>query len=238
MTEKNTGWMSVPTQKRADTSNMTIAEMIEMLERNASSETAAAYGEIKGLYNAYNIAKSEVLLETIIAKCLAIIINNSLNANSTVASTPLKTNKNHPVTLDWEWVQGFEHFLLLNGISETTKQVYIRALKRVMKNYSVTDVTSLKNDIDWFIAQYDGRDQAAHNVHLAALRQFKSFVNDECGYFISVEVNGNEEIVSRIYCTLALARLEYKEIIDDYRNMAKKVKLYDKFATLIEEEII
>lgn len=231
------GWMSAPAQKRADASGMTIDEMIETLEKTATPETAAACGEIKGLYGAYKLAPSNLLLEAIIAKCLTIIINISPGANLSVASTPLKINKNHLPSMDWEWVQGFEHFLLLNVISETTRQVYIRAIKRVMKNYSVTDVNLLKDNIDWYIDQYDGKDQAAHNVHLAALRQFKKFINDGCGYFISVELNSEEEIVSRIYCTLALARSEYQGIIDEYRNTAKKARLYDKFATLIEEVI-
>ncbi len=236
MTEKyNAVWTNVPTPKKIDTAGMTLDQMMGMLDEKVTPETATAFGEIKGLYTAYKLAPSNVLLEAIITKCLAMILHTNADAPSAVVSTPVKQSRTHPASMDWEWVQGFEHFLLLNGISETSRQVYIRALKRVMKKHGITDVEALKKDIDWFINEYDGCDQASHNVHIASLRQFKNYMNDECGYFVSIEINGEEEIVSRIYCTLSLAEQEFEGVVTDYCQTADKIKLYDKFAVLIKE---
>lgn len=231
----NAAWFSTPKFRKNEASDMDLQQMIDLLDERATPETAAVFGEIKGLYSAYKLAPSAVLLEAIVVKCLSIILSNHTASQSFGASTPVKTSRTHPDSMDWEWVQGFAHFLLLSGISENTRQVYIRALKRVIKNNQIYDVKVLIDNIDFYINQYDGNDQAAHNVHLAALRQFRSFIFDECGYFVSVMINGNEEIVSRVYCTLDLARQEFEEIEREYRGVAESVKLYDKFASLVEE---
>lgn len=169
----NLMWVSNPSPKKINTADMSLDQMIDALEQKATAENASDFGEIKGLYAAYKLAPSTVLLEAILAKCLEVILNGSIAGASPAASTPVKPSRTHPASLEWEWVQGFEHFLLLNGISETSRPVYIRAIKRVIKKYGIIEVAELKNDIDWLIDQYDGCDQAAHNVHLAALRQFK-----------------------------------------------------------------
>ena len=239
MAEKYTAaWTNSPAPRKTDVTAMTLDQLIETLDGKSTPKTATAFGEIKGLYTAYKLAPSHVLLEAIITKCLTIILNTKVDDQSSEASTPVKSSRTHPESMDWEWLQGFEHFLLINGISETSRQVYIRALKRVMKKYNITDVEDLKSDIDWYISEYDGNDQASHNIHLSVLRQFKTYAHDERGYFFSIVENGEEEIISRIYCTLDLAQEEFEGLISDYCESADKIKLYDKFANPIKEYVV
>ena len=238
MAEKYTAaWTNAPTPRKTDVTAMTLDQLIETLDKKSTPQSATAFGEIKGLYTAYKLAPSNVLLEAIITKCLTIILNAKASEQPPDISTPVKSSRTHPESMDWEWLQGFEHFLLLNDISESSRQVYIRALKRVMKNYNIADVEALKRDIDWYISEYDGNDQASHNIHLSVLRQFKNYMHDERGYFFAIEENGEEEIVSRIYCTLDLAQEEFEGLVSDYCETADKIKMYDKFANPVKEYI-
>ncbi len=140
--------------------------------------------------------------------------------NATI-STPVKASRIHPSSMEWEWAQGFKHFLIIKQMSEGATHVYMRALKQVMNDADnkISNIHDLKNKIDELIVKYaDGRDKQFHNMHIAALRKFKDYMNDEAGYFISVEKNGNEEIVSRIYCTIELAQQEFEELTIEYRG--------------------
>jgi hypothetical protein len=237
MKEKNNSiyWTNSPTQRKADVVDMPLDQMIAILDEKSTPETANAFGEIKGLYTAYKLAPSNVLLEAMLAKCLSIIIHTEKDSINTCGATLVKSSRTHPASMDWEWVQGFEHFLMMNDITETSRQVYIRALKRVMKKNNINDVETLIRDIEWLIQEYSGCDQASHNVHISTLRQFKAYMNDECGYFFSIEQDGEEEIVSRIYCNFELAEQEFDGIVSDYCENADKIRMYDKFAHLIKE---
>ena len=237
MKEKNNSiyWTNSPTQRKIDIANMSLEQMVAILDEKSTPETANIFGEIKGLYTAYKLAPSNVLLEAMLAKCLSVIIHAGADNQSATVATPVKSSRTHPDSMDWEWVQGFEHFLSMNGITETSRQVYIRALKRVMKKNNINDVETLIRDIEWLIEEYSGCDQASHNVHISALRQFKAYMKDECGYFFSIEQNGEEEIVSRIYCNFELAEQEFDGIVSDYCENADKIRMYDKFARLIKE---
>ena len=235
MKEKNTAkWISYPTSVNKDTSGLSLDEMMAMLDGIAVPENATALGEIKGLYAAHKLAPSGVLLEAIIGKCLSIILGAGTMQQSINLSTPVRLIRSQPASMEWEWVQGFEHFLMLRGISETTRSVYIRALKRVMKKHGI-DVNDLRESIDSYIREYEGCDRESHNVHIGSLRQFKEYMNDECGYFISIENNGYEEIASRIYCTRELAEQQLEDVISEYGASSEKIRLYDKFAVLIRE---
>ena len=233
MEGNNPMWMSCPPSKVAQTADLSLDQMIEELDQSVTPETAAAFGEIKGLYVAYKLTPSTVLLEAILAKCLAILLN--IHRSNASPATPVKLSRTHPASMEWEWVQGFDYFLRINDISETSRPVYIRALKRVMKKYGITRVDDLKKEIDWLIDEYDGCDQGSHNVHIAALRQFKKYMEDECGFFISVVDHGEEEIVVRIYCRLDLAEAEFEDVIAVYDTTAERIRLYDKLATLVKE---
>lgn len=237
MKEKNNSvfWTNTPTQRKIDIADMSLEQMVTILDEKSTPETANIFGEIKGLYTAYKLAPSNVLLEAMVAKCLSVIIHTGADNQSAAVATPVKSSRTHPDSMDWEWVQGFEHFLSMNGISETSRQVYIRALKRVMKKYEITDVEALKKNIEWFIDEYSGCDQASHNVHISTLRQFKAYMDDECGYFFSIEQGGEEEIISRIYCNYELAEEEFEGIVSDYCDTADKIKMYNKFAHLVKE---
>ncbi len=49
-------------------SEMSLEELMEMLDKKAMGKTATVFGEIKGLYTAYKLAPTNVLLEAILAK--------------------------------------------------------------------------------------------------------------------------------------------------------------------------
>ena len=122
-----------------------------------------------------------------------------------------------------------------NGITETTAQVYIRALKRVIRAHGITDVETLIERIDELIDAYQGKDQKAHNVHISVLKQFDAYVQDPNGFVIAVQKDGKEQIVSRIYSTITAAESEMDFVGDDYRGEADKVVLYDKFKRFVKE---
>ncbi len=234
--QNNLLWMCAPAPKKVDVATMSLDQMIELLDQRATPDTATVFGEIKGLYAAYKLAPSHVLLEAIIAKCLTIILNaDGKSSQGVVSLTPAGKSQKRPVSMEYEWIQGFEYFLLLNGISENTAMVYVRALKRVIKNQNIADVDELMDMIDWLIREYEGCDRASHNVHISALRQFKNYMNDQSGYLIAIEKDGIEEIVSRIYCSLDGAQEAYEGIISDDCDGVDKIRLYNKFAKLIKE---
>lgn len=235
MMKKNyEAWVSSPAPQKENSVEMSIEQMINSLDERTNPEMATLFGEIKGLYTAYKLAPSTILLETIVAKCLTAVLQSKMEDRKETTVTPIKSSRTHPSSMDWEWVQGFEHFLMLNGISDNSRPIYIRALKRVMKKYNVTDVETLKENITFYINEYNGRDQASHNAHISALRQFRNFMDDECGYFFSIEKDGEEEIISRIYCNHDLACQEFEELVIEYRDTTESIKMYDKFSKLIK----
>ncbi len=239
MSEKNSiGWISMPTSHTTNAASMSIEEMIEKLEKQSSPENAAAIGEIKGLFRAYKLSPSTALLELIVIKCLTILLDMQATTVSSMVPVSVKACRTHPTSMDWEWVQGFDYFLLLNGISENSRQVYIRALKRVMKNHGIANVEELKERISELIDEYAVTDKKAHNVHISALRQFKDFMLDGCGFFITVEQDGEETIIDRIYCNQERAVQAFENAISKHCDTADKLRLYDKFAKLIKEHII
>ena len=61
---------------------------------------------------------------------------------------------------------------------------------------------------------------------------------DECGYFFTVEKDGEEYVVSRIYCRFELAASEFEGIIEEYRDKADVVRMYGKLANLIDERVL
>ena len=204
--KKLISWIACPTAKKLNLSKMSLDELMELLGEKATAETAKVYGEIRGLYAAYKLAPSTVLLEAIIAKCLQIILNDESSAllpGAGVFTQNAKVDLSEPAWL-WEWVNGFDYFLMLNKVaSEKSRAVYIRALKRIMKNEDpeIKTVRELIDKIYYLIDKYAGIDRQRkenHNVHISALRKFKDYIEDRCGFFYTVEMDGKEEKVERV----------------------------------------
>lgn len=50
-----------------------------------------------------------------------------------------------------------------------------------------------------------------------------------------IEKDGNEEIVSRIYCRPDLAQEEFEGVVTDYGDSVDRVIFYDKFKRFIKD---
>jgi hypothetical protein len=104
-----------------------------------------------------------------------------------------------------EWENGFEAYLLFNGKTEKTIEVYIRCIKRIMKNMQITDINEMLERMDEY--QCNGSNERS------ALTQFDKYVNDGLGYIIVLDESktSKQYALWRGYNTLesALAELEY-----------------------------
>ena len=233
MAENNSDFMIDNMRRRYGFNGLAIDKAMKILEEKTTSDNAADFGEIRGLYTAYKLSPSDLLLEAIIVKCLEIILNNEENVRSLCSTAIPNAREKIPAVLKNEWAEGFLFFLttrLIKSTTENTAGVYIRAIKRVMKNDLNTDnIEVLIERIDEMIAKYDGNDAESHNVHISALRRFKDFIEDDCGYLIVLEYNGKIEVADRLPCSLdkAMSSLELER--EEYAERGIDVVLYDKF---------
>jgi hypothetical protein len=233
MKRENLPWTHPKTER--EDGGRSLESWMARLDAAATPQTAGAFGEIRGLYLAYKIAPSATLLEEMLCKCLALVLDGSKATPEFLPSTASVKGRRGDA-MDYEFLLGFEYFLNeKKGITEATAQVYIRALKRVIRAHGITDVETLIERIDELIDAYQGKDQKAHNVHISVLKQFDAYVQDPNGFFIAVQKDGKEQIVSRIYSTITAAESEMDFVGDDYRGEADKVVLYDKFKRFVRE---
>ncbi len=233
MIENNSNFMVDITRNRYDFNGLTLDAVIKILEEKTTSDNAADFGEIRGLYTAYKLAPSALLLEAITVKCLEIILNNEKNKHSLCSAAMPIVREKIPAVLKNEWSEGFLFFLttrLIKRTTENTAGVYIRAIRRVMKNDLNTDnVAVLIERIDDMIAKYDGNDAGSHNAHISALRRFKDFIEDDCGYLIVIEHKGKIEIADRLPCSLERVMDSIDDQREEYAEADANVALYDKF---------
>lgn len=219
-------WIACPPVRTVSTAGLSLDDLVALLEQSATPETATACGEIKGLYGAYKLAPSTALLETIVAKCLELLLKSR-------SAAPVVATSRKPAFLEDVWVSGFEYFLeVVCGKSEKTTAVYVRAIKRIMKSRNLT-IKDLVARIDDLIAVYDGNDQASHNVHISALRRFKEFILDPCGFVFTVSDQDGEWIESRVYCTWDKVEADYRNMAEEYAQKGQTLKAYDKFGNLL-----
>ena len=210
--------------KNVDFENMTLEEKIAALDGKVPAEQL---GELKGLLGAYRIAPSNALLEAIIAKLIAIILKNNINV---VANQKVLDDEDDFLDLNQEWALAYEHFLALQGKKDSSIEVYVRAIKRIMKDYGITDINEFKKRILELIDLYEGNDQKSHNLNISALKAFLNFIQEGCGVIITyIDKYGDEYVVDRIYCTPDKAISSIDEAIEDYRDRAVKVRMIDAF---------
>ena len=109
----------------------TLKESIESIERNAlitgNAKLSSQIGVIKGLYSAYEMAPNEALLEKI-ATDLAKIIEELLEIPPQAIEVPLSIERSSGDVFD-----EFQEYLDSKGMTQSTSAVYVRSVRRMLK---------------------------------------------------------------------------------------------------------
>lgn len=215
---------NINSAKNVNFGNLTLEEKIAELDGKIPAEQ---FGELNGLLGAYRIAPSNALLEAIIAKLVAIILQKNINI---VANQKDLDDEDDFLDLNQEWALAYEHFLVLQGKKDSSIEVYVRAIKRIMKDYGIADINEFRKRIYELIERYEGNDQKSHNLNISALKAFLKFMQEGCGVIITyIDKYGCEYVVDRIYCTPDKAISSIDEAIEDYRDCAVKVRMINVF---------
>ena len=130
-----------------------------------------------------------------------------------------------------EWENGFEAYLLFNGKTEKTIEVYIRCIKRIMKNMRATDINEMLKRLDEY--ECNGANERS------ALAQFDKCVSDGKGYVIVLEENGGSEkyVMWRAYYTRDAALEELASMREERQVLGKNPNdlwLVDKLGNKID----
>ena len=209
------------TDTNVDLDRLTLEEKIAALDGKVTPEE---YGELKGLLAAHRIAPSSALLEAIIAKLIVII------SKSDTKEADVYNEEDGGLDLDSEWVLAFECFLEFRNRKKSSIDVYIRSIKRIMKEYGISSAIELRNRIQELIRIYDGNDQKSHNLNTSALKQFRDFCDSKCGIITTyIDKNGGEYVVERSFCTPDKALPGFDCMIEEYRDCAVKVRMINPF---------
>lgn len=213
------------TDTNVDLDRLTLEEKIAALDGKVTPEE---FGELKGLLAAHRIAPSSSLLEVIIAKLVVIILKSD-----TKLSTKEEVDYDEDdgrLDIDGEWISAYECFLDYQDIKPSSIDVYIRAIKRIMKEYGISSAKELRNRIQELIGIYDGNDQKSHNLNISALKKFRDFCDSNCGVITTyIDKNGGEYVVERAFCTPDKALPGFDCTIEEYRDCAVKVRMINPF---------
>lgn len=155
-----------------------------------NNEVVSKVAELKGLYSAYEISQNEDILNKIIEGLLDIVdILLKTPANNTQKAILNKNNKIGELS-------DFFDYLIKNGKKPTTADGYRKAINRVIVKNSLSGIEELNKRIDEMIELYDGNDQASHNTHIAALKQYACYLYFKNSYQITLDNdNGTKQVV-------------------------------------------
>ena len=130
--------------------------------------------EIKGLYTAYELAPNEVIFNKIVETLFDVIEIQ----NKKMISIVQQVNPNS-VNVSGE-LSDFYMYLTNCGKKHNTADNYRKIIMQVVraKKYA-GGIPELDRRIDETIAFYDGNDAASHNVHTAALRAYKKYLEQK-----------------------------------------------------------
>ena len=141
------------------------------LEKSINKDIISKLSEVKGLYSAYEISRCAPILESVLDKLLDLLkVLNDVPSTSTMKAILNKENKTGALS-------GFYEYLISEGKIETTANNYRKALNQVVVAQKLSGIEELENRLIEMINFYDGNDQAAHNAHTAALKQYSKYIN-------------------------------------------------------------
>lgn len=160
-----------------------LSELIEFLgEHPGSPANAKVINEIKGIMEIYDdvdpVSAARVM-ERVAVKLASALINTLEEGFNTADQGDEIFD---PIS---EWENGFEAYLLFNGKTEKTIEVYLRCIKRIMKNMRVADINEMLQRVDEY--QCNGANERS------ALTQFDKCIGDGKGYVIVLDENGTAE---------------------------------------------
>ena len=137
-------------------------------------DLAAKVGAISGILTAYEMTQAPDLLAKA-ADGLADIAIELATAPTLNTEKAMRNKANR----EGEFA-GFYQWLVAKGKSPTTANSYSKALRQVIKTQGLQGgLPELGERLDEMIGIYDGHDQAAHNAHTAALKQYRRFLAGE-----------------------------------------------------------
>lgn len=170
-------------QSETTTRTKNLSELIEFLgEHPGSPANAKVINEIKGIMEIYDdvdpVSAARVM-ERVAAKLASALINTLEECFNTADQ---EDEIFDPIS---EWENGFEAYLLFNGKTEKTIEVYLRCIKRIMKNMRVADINEMLQRVDEY--QCNGANERS------ALTQFDKCIGDGKGYIIVLAENGAAE---------------------------------------------
>ena len=159
-------------------------ELLEQLsEHPGTPANAKVINEIKGIMEIYDdvdpVSAAKVMERVAVKLAGALIDTLESCFNTEDMDDEIFDPSN-------EWENGFEAYLLFNGKTEKTIEVYIRCIKRIMKNMQVSDINKMVERMDEY--QCNGANERS------ALAQFEKCVNDGLGYIIVLEDSKTSEL--------------------------------------------
>ena len=152
-------------------------ELLEQLgEHPGTTANAKVINEIKGIMEIYDdvdpVSAAKVM-ERVAVKLAGALIDTLVSCFNT---EDMDDETFDPLN---EWENGFEAYLLFNGKTEKTIEVYIRCIKRIMKNMQISDINEMVKQMDEY--QCNGANERS------ALTQFDKCVSDGLGYIIVLD---------------------------------------------------
>lgn len=147
-----------------------IEQVCNQINTSNNKEIISRIGEVKGLYSAYELSKSNEILEKII-ELLLDIIQSGVEINSFNTKKALKNKNNNSGEL-----AGYYDFLIKQGKTPTTSDAYRKAINQVMKKRGYSSLEELNGRLDYEIEYYRHNDKKSHNTHIAALMQYKLYL--------------------------------------------------------------
>lgn len=147
-----------------------IEQVCSQINTSNNKEIISRIGEVKGLYSAYELSKSNEILEKII-ELLLDIIQSGVEINSFNTKKALKNKNNNSGEL-----AGYYDFLIKQGKTPTTSDAYRKAINQVMKKRGYSSLEELNGHLDYEIEYYRHNDKKSHNTHIAALMQYKLYL--------------------------------------------------------------
>ena len=147
-----------------------IEQVCNQINTSNNKEIISRIGEVKGLYSAYELSKSNEILEKII-ELLLDIIESGIEINSFNTKKALKNKNNNSGEL-----AGYYDFLIKQGKTPTTSDAYRKAINQVMKKRGYSSLEELNGHLDYEIEYYRHNDKKSHNTHIAALMQYKLYL--------------------------------------------------------------
>ncbi len=157
---------------------MNIKEQIDCIHNEIlkyrNTEVLSKFGEIKGLYAAYELSNSSVLLEKIIEVLLELIemtINLPGSDYNTKKAIMNKENKTGELA-------GFYNYLVEKGKKPTTADCYRKTIMQIMKKFNILTIDEFNRKLVEIIAMYHENDKQNHNRHIAALLRYQEYLNN------------------------------------------------------------